>query len=190
LCIRFVSSEGGTIQQVDIPEPAAFELAVAAGNDETTTIWTDPPTAGPAILSEDALVDIAGDWDDIDRDTGLISIRYDTETEDFVTAVSGTKSIPDVPLQIRMLVDARYQVLLDDYCWLANIINPSSASVPAPATPGYYTSAQVDNLIAAQAADTTALAARVTALESRADAVDALIDNNDIWALAAGVANS
>lgn len=109
---------------------------------------------GYIAYSDNSLVDISNDWADIDRATGKISVRVNFNTTKFsryVTSLQTTGYIELIRYPVGLSAPSR---LLQDTI----SINPAvvyDGSTPVGAGVTYYTSAQVDALLAASTGETT-----------------------------------
>ncbi len=135
-CITFFDSE-------DVPsffgKNDAFELAGDNDFDHSSSLLL---YAGPET------VNVEGDWDEADPAAGKISIRVNSMTEALAEKLNGLDCL-DVRLQVYRTITGKTvrSILMDVPAKIRNTVMMTEG-VPVAASPGYYSSVEVDLLLA------------------------------------------
>lgn len=139
LCVNCIDSTG---QPVPLNAADTFEAAI-----DTNYLHTDELMAYSAADQ----VDISGDWDQIDRTAGRISIRIDAATTGFAEKI-GTAATVSALLEIKRYVSGGtgFSVICQDTVIARNTVLDGEGA-PTPADPEYYTAAQTEALLAGYA---------------------------------------
>ncbi|OGV50910.1 MAG: hypothetical protein A2X49_05725 [Lentisphaerae bacterium GWF2_52_8] len=136
LCVSFVDS---SLAPSPLNESDLFELSL----DSNFAHDDDPLMA----YSDDTKIDIAGDWDDISRANGKISIRMDCLTTGFSQKLGSSEQV-EAWFEIKRYIqgDSSPSVLLHNKCITKNVVHLNEGE-PASANPLYYTATTIDSLL-------------------------------------------
>lgn len=121
----------------------AFEFGTARDFDQTTAV---------DILSEDDQFNVAGDWADVDPTAGLLSCRYNTNTDAFNGAFSANTETADAGLYLKQIDPVAGNVTLCQYAaTYRNIRRTDGTTPPGVEAPTYPTYAQMNAAVATRA---------------------------------------
>lgn len=137
LCVSFVDNDG---EAVALGVADSFEASL-----DTNFLHTDELMA----YSANSQVDISGDWADIDRATGKISIRLDCETTGFAAKLSATQNIAPY-LEIKRYVDGDGATVCQHKIVGKNNVHLDEGT-PTDADPDYRTATAQDSIDQAKA---------------------------------------
>jgi len=136
LCFHCFNDDG-TAHGFEVGD--AFEFGAGDDFDQDTPVQ---------ILSEDDQFNIDGDWDDMDPTAGLLSVRYNTNTDAFNDLFATDEESADVGLYLKQIDPAIGNVTLCQYAATArNIRRTDGTTPPGVEAPTYPTYAQVLTLL-------------------------------------------
>ncbi|MFA5659700.1 MAG: hypothetical protein WC900_10520, partial [Oscillospiraceae bacterium] len=142
------SSESENVSYTSYTENAGVYTFTVS--DALTYIYAENDTCNIAeplmAFSDNDQVDISGDWADIDRAEGKISVRVFCNTTEFEDTIGDEESIQAV-IEVKKFTSAVPSIILQDGCACKNIIN-NDTPAPTSSDPTYYTAAAVDSLLA------------------------------------------
>jgi len=139
LCITFVDND---LNAVALAQSNTYEFGIAQDYDEDTNVLA---------LAENDNINIADDWDDADATAGKLSVRLNTNTEEFATYLGTSSGKADTKCYLRRFGDSTASILFDYACEVRNIARPSDAVPEGVSEPTYRTAAAQDVIDATKA---------------------------------------
>lgn len=129
--------------------------------------------------SDNDMVDIAGDWDDIDRTAGKVSIRIDATADIFKEKITATSGQQEVKIQIRRYPSGETNPsnMLQDTCYAFDTVINTREN-PAVTNPSYLTQTSADARY--QLKDTDAVENNLANFDASGNAKDSGIASADV----------
>lgn len=130
--------DDGTAQTFDLTDTFSF-----VADTDFNVATTEPLRSGNSEFN------VPGDWVSLDVVNGLISVRIDANTAELQTKLGTTKSEITMIGELQVFAAAATEpYIISRFTVIARNIVDQSGVVPPPIVSGFYSSAQVDSLLA------------------------------------------